>query len=243
MMTDGELAAIRLEQIAKISETEAGVTRLPWTSHHRDALTLIRDWMEDAGLSVSLDAAGTLSGRASVAEDRPLLLMGSHQDSVRNGGRFDGIMGIALACLAARRLRNRWDTLPFGIEVLAFADEEGVRFPTALIGPRALAGTLDTGVFNMIDEGGVAMGDAMRQFGLDPEMAPNLFRDPASIIGFLETHIEQGPVLENLGQPVGVVTGICGISRHLVRLTGETGHAGTVPIVSYCYALAWQAAC
>ncbi|SDE15173.1 M20 family metallo-hydrolase [Limimaricola pyoseonensis] len=229
-MTYGELAAARLQEIAEMSEAGPGVTRLPWTPEHRRALDVISAWMEDAGLEVSLDAAGTLVGRTPAMAGKPALLLGSHQDSVRSGGRFDGIMGIAVACLAVRRLREEGARLPFAIEVLAFADEEGVRFPTALIGPRALAGTFDPAVLDMQDAQGVHVREAMQAFGLDPAGIPALARQGEEVIGYLEAHIEQGPVLEAEGRSLGVVTAICGISRYAVTFSGETGHAGTVPM-------------
>ena len=125
-----------LADISRHSAPGAGVSRLPFTQEHRAALDTIRGWMETAGLTVSVDAAGTMIGRREGPAGAPVLLFGSHQDSVRNGGMFDGIMGVLLPVLALRELRDV--ALPFSVEVLAFADEEGVRFPTALIGPRAL---------------------------------------------------------------------------------------------------------
>ena len=230
-MSDADLADRRLNEIAAASLDGPGVTRLPWTEAHGKANALIRGWMEDAGLVVDLDAAGTLVGRSPQDAGKPVILLGSHQDSVRNGGRYDGIMGVALACLAARRFRDNWAGLPVAVRVLAFADEEGVRFPTALIGPRALAGTLDAAVFDLTDRDGIRMGDAMRDFGADPDGATGLAMKGRDVLAYIEAHIEQGPVLEQAGVPVGVVTGICGITRFLVRFSGETGHAGTVPMV------------
>lgn len=130
----GQKAQVRLAEIAKCSEPGSGVTRLPFTPEHNQALHLIEGWMKQAGLRVSLDAAGTLVGQSSGTG--PALLMGSHQDSVCEAGRYDGIMGIALACLVIEKLREQNAMPAFPVEVLAFADEEGVRFPTALIGPR-----------------------------------------------------------------------------------------------------------
>jgi len=226
----GAEAERRLTEIAACSEATEGVTRLPFTPEHAAANDLIRAWMEQAGLAVHLDAAGTLVGRKAGPEGTPTLLMGSHQDSVRNGGRYDGIMGVALACLAVERLSADRAALPFGIEVLAFADEEGVRFPTALMGPRALAGTLDPGVFDLTDREGIRLGAALDAFGGDADAALTLARDPRRTLGFLEVHIEQGPVLEDDNLALGVVTGICGIERNRVRFAGETGHAGTIPM-------------
>lgn len=229
-MTHGDRAAARLAKIAKISASSRGTTRLPWTKEHKAAIAEITGWMHAAGLHVQMDAAGTLCGLSPNAAGKPRLLIGSHQDSVHQGGAFDGIMGIAIGCLVAEQFRDRWDSLPFAIEVLAFADEEGVRFPTALIGPRALAGTLNPQVFDMADGDGVTMRAAMGAFGCDPSQIASLKRDPASVMGFLEAHIEQGPVLQGRDAAVGIVTGICGISRYIVTVSGETGHAGTVPM-------------
>lgn len=232
-MTDfGALAARYLASIAGASETGPGVTRLPFTDEHRQALDLLSGWMQEAGLSVHLDAAGTLVGRLEGPAGAPTLLMGSHQDSVREGGAFDGIMGIVLPILTLRRLREEGEILNIAVQVLAFADEEGVRFPTALLGPRALAGTFDPAVLDMKDRGGTSLREAMKAFGLRPEDIPGLHRSTADVLGYLETHIEQGPVLEQADEALGVVTAICGIERHQVILTGETGHAGTLPMTA-----------
>ena len=198
----GAVAVKRLEIIAKASEPGPGVTRLPFGPEHEAALEIITEWMTAAGCNVTLDAAGTLIGRREGPAGAPTLLIGSHQDSVRLGGAFDGIMGVALGCLALEALGDQ--TLPCSVEVLAFADEEGVRFPTALIGPRALAGTLDPGVFAMQDKAGVSLGAALTSFGGDPEGTAALARDPSQIAGYLELHIEQGPVLEAADKPLGV---------------------------------------
>ncbi len=224
------LALERLAALAACARAGPGVTRLPFTPEHRAALALVTAQMEAAGLAVHLDAAGTLVGRLEGPPGAPTLLLGSHQDSVREGGAFDGIMGVVLPLLALETLRDEGVGLPFAVEVLAFADEEGVRFPTALIGPRALAGTFDPGVLDMTDADGVSLRDAMTGFGLDPDAIPGLARDPDSVLGYVETHIEQGPVLEAAGEALGVVTAICGIERHPVTFTGETGHAGTLPM-------------
>ena len=231
LVTDrGEEAQRRLTEIARCSENADGVTRLPYTPEHQSALKIIRAWMQQAGLTCQLDAAGTLVGRKQGPEGSPTLLIGSHQDSVRHGGRYDGIMGVALGCLALQKLAEDGINLPVSVEVLAFADEEGVRFPTALTGPRALAGTLDRQVLQMTDQTGESLADALTAFGGDASSIDRLGRDPATILGYLEIHLEQGPVLEKQGVPLGIVTGICGIERNKVTLTGETGHAGTVPM-------------
>ncbi|HEV8036430.1 M20 family metallo-hydrolase [Yoonia sp.] len=229
-MTFGTLAQTRLREIARCSLAGAGVTRLPFTAEHASALAHIRDWMTAAGLQVHMDAAATLVGRLEGPEGGKTLLIGSHQDSVPNGGRYDGIMGVVLACLALEKLKIDNVRLPFAVDVLAFADEEGVRFPTALLGPRTLAGTFDSAVLNLEDPEGVTVGAALAAFGADPTQLVGLARDPTDILCYLEAHIEQGPVLETRNSPLGVVTGICGIERNRIVFTGETGHAGTVPM-------------
>ncbi|MCE8509081.1 M20 family metallo-hydrolase [Ruegeria pomeroyi] len=230
-MTDwGKRAEALLADLAACSEPGPGVTRLPFTPQHRAALDLLEARMRAAGLAVTLDDAGTLIGRRAGPPGALTLLMGSHQDSVRQGGAFDGIMGVVLPLLALEKLAEEGIELPFSVEVLAFADEEGVRFPTALVGSRALAGTFDPEVLSMLDAQGISLRMAMSEFGLDPDRITALARDPAAVLGFVETHIEQGPVLEAEDQALGVVTAICGIERHQIVLTGETGHAGTLPM-------------
>ena len=230
-MTDwGARAESLLNELATCSEPGPGVTRLPFTSEHRSVIDLLRAEMKAQDLSVSLDHAGTLIGRREGLPGSKTLLMGSHQDSVREGGAYDGVMGVVLPLLALAKLRSEGTVLPFSVEVLAFADEEGVRFPTALIGSRALAGTFDPAVLSMKDAHGVLLRDAMVEFGLAPDRIGTLAKNPDDVMGFVEAHIEQGPVLEREDQPLGVVTAICGIERHQIEVVGETGHAGTLPM-------------
>lgn len=226
----GAMAQDWLARLARCSEPGPGVTRLPFTPEHRAALAVLTDLMQQADLSVSLDAAGTLIGRLEGPIGAPTLLMGSHQDSVREGGAYDGIMGVVLPVLALMKLRADGIRLPFAVEVLAFADEEGVRFPTALMGPRALAGRFDMAALDLYDREGITLRDAMEGFGLAPDEIPDLKRDPARVMGWIETHLEQGPVLEQAGKALGIVTAICGIERHSITLTGQAAHAGTVPM-------------
>ncbi|WP_071796540.1 M20 family metallo-hydrolase [Natronohydrobacter thiooxidans] len=226
----GAMAQDWLARLARCSEPGPGVTRLPFTPEHRAALEVLTDMMQQAGLRVSLDAAGTLIGRLDGPRGAPALLMGSHQDSVREGGAYDGIMGVVLPLLALMKLREGGVRLPFAIEVLAFADEEGVRFPTALMGPRALAGSFDMAALELRDRDGVTLRAAMEGFGLAPGEIPRLKRDPAQVMGWIETHLEQGPVLQQAGTSLGIVTAICGIERHSITLTGQAAHGGTVPM-------------
>ena len=228
----GKIAQQRLNEIAKCSLPSAGVTRFPFTKEHELAIGVIKGWMEQANLSVSMDAAGTLIGQTQGSPEARTFLIGSHQDSVRDGGRYDGIMGIVLGCLALEKLKTEGINLPFAVEVLAFADEEGVRFPTALMGPRSLAGTFDPKDLDLKDRDGVSLRNALAEFGGKPEKLLALKRKSQNILGYLEVHIEQGPILENQNSALGVVSGICGIERHEVTFVGETGHAGTVPMSS-----------
>jgi len=227
-LSRGEELLYRLQKLAEFSEPGPGLTRLPFTSQHEQAKTLIVSWMHQAGLKVHLDAAGTLIGRTKGPDGAPTLAMGSHQDSIRHGGVFDGMLGIALPILVMEGLKGY--ELPFSVEVMAFADEEGVRFPTALMGPRAIAGTFDLDCLKLKDSNGISLKNALENFGCQAEEIPQLVRKPEEFLGFVETHIEQGPVLENMERGLGVVTSICGIERWKVSLFGKAGHAGTTPM-------------
>lgn len=225
----GKRAAAMLGEAAAISEPGPGVTRLPFTPEHARTAELISDWMRAAGLVVRRDAAATVIGRREGSRaGTGTFLLGSHQDSVRQGGAFDGMMGVVLPILALAALGTQ--DLPFAVEVLAFADEEGVRFPTALLGPRALAGTFDPTIVDLKDRGGTTLGSALADFGGDPAGLAALARNRSETLGYLETHIEQGPVLEEENRPLGIVTAICGIERHEVRIVGRAAHAGTTPM-------------
>ena len=217
-----------LNDIASCSERGPGVTRLPFTSEHRGAAAVIKKWMKDTGLAVHMDAAGTIIGRREGVANGPTLLFGSHQDSVRHGGKYDGIMGVLLPILALREIRDL--PLPFSVQVMAFADEEGVRFPTALIGSRALAGKFDPALLKLEDQDGMSIHDSMVEFGIRPDEIKSLDLRNQPVIGYIETHIEQGPVLYNENLPLGVVTAIAGIERHQIFLMGGAGHAGTIPM-------------
>jgi allantoate deiminase len=187
--------------------------------------------MREAGLAAAFDAIGNVVGRYEAsAPGAPSLLLGSHIDSVRNAGKYDGTLGVlsAIACVGA--LSEARIRLPFAIEILAFGDEEGVRFPTTLMGSRAVAGRFEPAWLDLRDRDGKSLADALRDFGLDPDGIPGLARDTSSALGYVELHIEQGPVLEQQGLPVGIVTAIAGCSRLSLDLSGIAGHAGTVPM-------------
>ena len=213
------------------SEAADQLTRRFLTPAHRAALDRLTDWMRAAGMSVRLDAAANLIGRyEGAAPDAAALLIGSHIDSVRNGGRYDGALGVALGIDCVDALATAGRRLPFAIEVIAFGDEEGSRFPASMTCSRAVAGTADTTVLAMKDAEGTTLADAFAAFGLPNVDLGKAARKPREVLAFLEPHIEQGPRLEAEDLPIGVVTAIAAQKRLLVRLTGTAGHAGTTPM-------------
>jgi hydantoinase/carbamoylase family amidase len=182
-------------------------------------------------MDVHIDAAGNVVGRyASNDPQAKTLITGSHYDTVRNGGKYDGRLGILLPIAIVRDLRARGERLPFHLEVIGFAEEEGVRFRSTFLGSRAITGHFDMALLDQLDADGVTMRDALLQAGHDPQQIPAIARDPASLLGYVEVHIEQGPVLLERGLPLGVVTAIAGSSRYLVELAGVASHAGTTPM-------------
>jgi allantoate deiminase len=191
-----------------------------------------------------LDAIGNVCGRyEGEAAGLPCLMLGSHYDTVRDAGKWDGPLGLLAAIACVADLHSRGRRLPFAVEVIGFADEEGVRFASTLLGSRAVAGTFDESVLGARDSAGVAMRDALSAFGLDPGRIRAAARARGELHAYLELHIEQGPVLEAQNLAVGVVTAIAGATRLSARLTGMAGHAGTVPMLLRRDALAGAAEC
>jgi hydantoinase/carbamoylase family amidase len=218
----------RLEALARVSDAQDGLTRLFLSNAHSQAARMVAGWMEDAGLAVRLDALGNVVGRSDVPG--PVLLLGSHIDTVRDAGWYDGNFGVAAAIEAMRRLHRAGESLKFGVEVIAFGDEEGVRFAHTLAGSRATAGVFDAAALEDVDADGMRMADALAAFGGDPAGVAAVARRKQDVLGYVELHIEQGPVLEARNLGVGVVTAINGASRFSVMVTGSAGHAGTVPM-------------
>jgi len=214
------------------SEVEGQLTRRFLTPSHARALDQLAVWMAEAGMSVRRDAAANQIGRYEAATpEAPALLIGSHIDSVRNGGRYDGPLGILLGIDLVEALHRAGRRLPFAVEVVAFGDEEGSRFAASMSCSRAVAGTLDpAAVLDLRDADGVTLAEAFTAFGLDPARITDAARLPSEVIGFLEAHIEQGPVLEAEGLALGIVTAIAAQKRLMVRITGIAGHAGTTPM-------------
>jgi allantoate deiminase len=200
--------------------------------------------MREAGMTANIDAMGNCVGRYEGAQPGlPCLMLGSHLDTVRDAGQYDGMLGVlsAIECVAA--LNATGTRLPFAIEVVGFGDEEGVRFGSTLLGSRAIAGTFDPAVLAKTDADGITMHDALTSFGIDPARYATAARRPGQVLAYAELHIEQGPVLEAAGLPVGVVTAINGGNRFTFELTGMAGHAGTVPMGLRRDALAAAAEC
>jgi allantoate deiminase len=229
----GEEVVARCRALAGVSEEAGRLTRRYATPAMARANGLVGAWMREAGMTARLDAAGNLVGRRpGTSVLAGTLLMGSHLDTVRDAGAFDGPLGVVLAIALVDRLREEGVALPFAVDVLGFADEEGLRFGTAYLGSRAVAGTFDPGLLEVLDDEGVSVGAALRAFGGDPAsvVAGGASRRGERLLGYVEVHMEQGPVLEERGAALGVVSGIAGATRAEVRFTGLAGHAGTVPM-------------
>jgi allantoate deiminase len=225
-----------LDDLATITDEPGRITRLYLSPAHGRARDRVADWMRAAGLDVAIDALGSVRGRraaggpASGAAGNRRLLVGSHIDSVIDAGRYDGCLGVVAGIVVAEELAARGVALPFGLEIVAFGDEEGVRFPSNLSSSAALAGGFRPEWLAGRDADGVSFAEALRAFGGDPDGIAGCAVDPEAVIGYLELHIEQGPVLEHGGAPLGVVTSIAGASRLRIVVDGEAGHAGTVPM-------------
>jgi len=223
-----------IDALAKISADPDKLTRLFLSPEHKRAAALVGEWMRRAGLKVRMDAVGTMHGLLPPGIDGPRagkrLLVGSHLDTVVDGGRFDGNLGVVAGIVAAEEIRARGIELPFALEILAFGDEEGGRYPQTLISSSAIAGTVDDGVLEMVDADGMTMRNALAEFGADAAHITAEAYAPADVLGYLEVHIEQGPVLEQAGEPLGVVNAIASQGRYRVSIRGEAGHAGTVPM-------------
>ena len=210
--------------VAPYTDMAGGLFRAYLAPAHLAALSALAGWMEAAGMAVRRDAAMNLIGRYEGTDpDAPVLMIGSHVDTVRDAGRYDGTLGVMLGVEAVAALHAAGRRLPFAIEVVAFGDEEGSRFPTAMLTSRAVAGTLDPALLDVADGDAVALADA----GVDIAAFASAAYAPGSVLAYLEAHIEQGPVLEAAGLAVGTVTGIAAQHRYRVRCTGSAGHAGT----------------
>ena len=223
----------RLETLARISEEPGRLTRTFGSPAMRRANEQVQSWMQQAGMNASVDEVGNLIGRfAGPAADSRILLLGSHLDTVRDAGKFDGALGVILSIACVEKIRQMKRALPFGIHVISFADEEGVRFQKSHLGSRVFINQFDPADLALVDSNGITLAGAIQDGGGDPSRLPSRHAVAENYIGYIEPHIEQGPVLEENGLAVGVVTGIAGQTRARITFTGRPGHAGTTPMSS-----------
>ena len=217
------------DDLAHWSESTGALTCTFFSDAHRAVARQLRAWFAAAGFASEIDLVGNVVGR--IPGSRPgarTLILASHYDTVRNAGKYDGRLGILCALVVLESLRGA--RLPFAVELIAFSEEEGVRFATPYLGSRAVVGKLDVSMLNVRDRNGHRFGDVIAAAGHDPGRLPSLARKPEEIIAYLEVHIEQGPVLLNDDIPVGIVTAIAGDVRYALAIEGQAGHAGTVPM-------------
>jgi allantoate deiminase len=215
-------------QLAKLSEDGNATTRTFLSKPMRDVHTSLAQWMAAVGMTVRVDAVGNIRGvYGATAQQAPRLYIGSHLDTVPNAGAFDGVLGVVIGVALVGSLNQK--RLPFAIEVVGFSDEEGVRFGAPFLGSRALTGEFDEGLLERRDQTGKTVRDVIRAYGLDPGRIPDAKASPGAL-GYLEFHIEQGPVLEELDLPLAVVDVISGQTRAELTFTGCAAHAGTTPM-------------
>jgi N-carbamoyl-L-amino-acid hydrolase len=219
------------ESLSAWSDDDSNLTCAYMTTAHRKTAAQIATWMREAGMQVSIDAVGNVIGRYPSDNPRAKTLMtGSHYDTVRNGGKYDGREGILLPIAVVRHLHERSEKLPYHLEIVGFSEEEGVRFKSTFLGSNAMAGRFDMALLDKADADGITMRSALQDAGHDVNDIPRIARSRDDLLGFVEVHIEQGPVLLERDLPVGVVTSIAGCCRYLIELTGVASHAGTTPM-------------
>lgn len=232
----------RCDELALLSEDAGQLTRVYLSPEQAQTSKLVGSWMAEAGMHVWQDSVGNICGRYDAAESgKPALLLGSHLDTVRNAGRYDGMLGVITAIEAVACLHRQQVRLPVAIEVVGFADEEGTRFGITMLGSRGLTGQWQDDWLTREDRDGVTVAAAMTAAGLDPKAIDAAKRPLEDILAYLEMHIEQGPCLEDAGLALGVVTAINGARRLNCTFTGMAGHAGTVPMMQRKDALATAA--
>jgi allantoate deiminase len=227
----GETIVGRLKALARHTDVPGEMTRLTLSPSHRKAADEVLGLFRAAGMTAEIDPLGSVAGRyASDRNDAKTLIIGSHIDSVPNGGIYDGPLGVMAGLAVVEELARQGRRLPFDIEVLAFSDEEGVRFPSPFSSSRAVAGTFDKKLLDERDKDGISRGEALKAFGCDPSGWARVQRNRDNLVGYVELHIEQGPVLEAHDEVLGVVSAIVGLSRGRMTITGKAGHAGTTPM-------------
>ena len=229
-MTTAAVVLDRCGQLDHFTSSPTRLERVYLSREHALANARVADWMREAGLRIWQDAAGNQCGRREGRRPGlPALLLGSHIDTVPDAGSYDGMLGVVMAIAVAARLADRLADLPFALEVIAFGDEEGTRFGTALLGSRAVAGSWEDEWWDLRDREGVTLHKAFLDFGLDPRRIGDAAREPADLVAYLESHIEQGPHLEAADRSLGYVTSIAGARRFRLSVLGEARHAGGTP--------------
>jgi allantoate deiminase len=219
-----------LEQLGRVTDEPGRLTRTFLSPAMRRANTLVGGWMQEAGLTVREDTVGNLIGRLPAGPRAKTLLLGSHLDTVRDAGKHDGPLGVLLPIVALAELRRRGVKLPFAVEVIGFSEEEGVRFASAYLGSEGYTGRLKPGTLNLCDADGISVSEALKKFNGGRFVLPKPAHKKSDLLGYVEVHIEQGPVLEEEKMAVGVVSAIAGQSRFKLTWTGKAGHAGTTPM-------------
>jgi allantoate deiminase len=236
--------AAMLDELGRISDEPGRRTRTFLSPAMRRANAKVGEWMRAAGLAVREDSVGNLIGRLEASTDArnaKTLLLGSHLDTVRDAGRFDGALGVLLPIVALGELRRRGVALPFAVEVLGFSEEEGVRFASAYLGSKGYTGRLTAADLKPRDAAGVSIGEALARHNGGRFVRPRPAHRARELLGYVEVHIEQGPVLEAENLAVGVVSAIAGQTRGHLTFTGRAGHAGTTPMALRRDALAGAA--
>lgn len=219
------------DHLAQWSEQEGALTVTFFSPAHKRVAAELDALLRAAGMDVRSDPLGNVIGRyASGDPDAKTLLVGSHYDTVRDGGKYDGRLGILAPLAVIEHLHRSGQRLPFNLELLCFSEEEGVRFPVGYLGSQAIAGKFDPRNLEKTDDHGISLRKALEEAAVDVNALGILARDPSDLIGYVEIHIEQGPSLLAANVPVAVVTTIAGAVRHRIAVTGEAGHAGTVPM-------------
>ncbi|MGA9607665.1 MAG: allantoate amidohydrolase [Rouxiella badensis] len=235
LSTEAEQAALRVmarcDRLAELSETPGELTRIYLSAQHIQANRLVGEWMAAVGMTTWQDSVGNICGRYEGLDPQaPALLLGSHLDSVRNAGRYDGPLGVLTAIEVVAHLHSQGIRLPMAVEIVGFADEEGTRFGITLLGSRGLTGTWPQDWLQRTDGQGISVAEAMLGLGLNPADILAAQRDVNDFCAYLELHIEQGPCLQSADLPLGVVTAINGARRLNCGFVGHAGHAGTVPM-------------
>ncbi|GBR11105.1 allantoate amidohydrolase [Acetobacter oeni] len=235
-LSRGERAVARCDRLGdKPFSDEAGLLFRPWLGPgFQSTVETVADWMREAGMDARQDSASNMIGRyEGLIPGAPALLFGSHLDSVRDGGRYDGILGVIAAIEVVSSFHERGERFPFALEIIGFGDEEGSRFPVTMLTTRAVAGVLEeddpgTTFADLQDVDGVTVAQALNAAGLTARGMARAGREASELIGYVEAHIEQGPALEAEGRAIGVVSGIAAQRRYEVKLHGTAGHAGTM---------------